>query len=451
MEQPNPEFILIVDDNPDNLSVLSQTLKSAGYAVRVAIDGEDALQQVARSLPALILLDVMMPGIDGFETCRQLKENPDMLAVPILFMTALADDENKVKGLSIGAVDYITKPFNEAEVLARVRVHLKITNLLTTLQIQNQRLKQEVTQRQRAEQALHTLNKDLEARVDQRTEQLSQSLDELKGAQLALVQQEKLSALGSLVAGVAHEINNPMSCIANNIQFVSSYGQQLLAHISLYQQDCPHPGEAVLDHAEDIDLDYLKQDFPNLIESMAVSSDRIKAISRSLRTFARSDAQQKVPFNLHEGLESTLLILKHRLQSQNESDAVKLIKTYGTLPDVFCYPGKLNQVFMNILANALDAFEEHQIQSPTITICTERQNKHVLISITDNAGGMTEEVRSQIFDQAYTTKPVGKGTGLGLSIVHQIVVEEHGGAIECHSMYQEGSEFQILIPIGVSL
>lgn len=186
--KPIAEFILIVDDNPDNLSVLSQTLKGAGYTVRVAMDGESALAQVERALPTLILLDVMMPGIDGFETCKRLKSNAATLEVPVIFMTALSDDSNKVHGLSIGAVDYITKPFNEAEVLARVRIHLKIANLLHTLQGQNQRLKQEIDQRQQAERSLKQLNDELETRVEMRTAQLNQSLRDLQNTQVELVQ-----------------------------------------------------------------------------------------------------------------------------------------------------------------------------------------------------------------------------------------------------------------------
>ena len=206
LNPPTPDFILIVDDNPDNLAVLSQTLKGAGYTVRVAVDGESALRQVAQGLPTLILLDVMMPGIDGFETCRQLKENPDTMAVPIIFMTALADNENKVNGLSLGAVDYITKPFYEEEVLARVRIQLKMQNLLYTLQSQNQQMKQEIDNRQQAEASLQALNDELETRVELRTHQLKTALENLQRSQVELVQREKLSTLGELVSGIGHEI-----------------------------------------------------------------------------------------------------------------------------------------------------------------------------------------------------------------------------------------------------
>lgn len=460
MTPPDADFILIVDDNPANLSILAHSLKRAGYAVRVAVDGESALQQVTEELPTLILLDVMMPGLNGFETCRQLQKNPLTSEIPVIFMTALADNENKVRGLLTGAVDYITKPFNEDEVLLRVKTHLRLRNLLHTLHQQNQQLQQEIHKRQLAEANLQQLNHELEQRVAQRTA-------ELQRTQIKLVQQEKLSTLGELVAGVAHEINNPISCIAGNIEFIGDYSMHLLEHIALYQQHLPEPDDTIAHHAQTIDLEYLKQDLPNLMRSMQMSSDRIYAISNSLRAFVRNDTRRKSLFDLHEGIDSTLLILRHRLRAQENRSEIEVVKTYGALPEISCFPGQLNQVFMNILANAIDAFDEqcakkgashHGVKalaydcqiddtSLQIQVTTEPDDQSVSVTIQDNAGGMSDEVRSHIFEQGYTTKTVHKGTGLGLSIVHQIIVGTHGGQLHCQTQLGKGTTFTIRLPI----
>ncbi|MBD2435409.1 response regulator [Nostoc sp. FACHB-110] len=415
----NSDFVLIVDDNPTNLSVLSQALKSAGFTVRVAEDGETALEMVQNKLPALILLDVQMPGIDGFETCKKLKANPSTQSIPIIFMTALADTENKVKGLSLGAVDYIPKPFEQAEVIARVRMHLQ----------------------------LKQLTDNLEHKVIERTTALQQ-------AQIQLVQQEKLSMLGQLVAGVAHEMNNPISCIISNIHPAQDYIADLTYILQLCQQSYAQLPSALQDAIAQTDLEFILEDLPKLLNSMQVSTERIKDISVSLRNFARTDTSAKVKFNVHEGLDDTLLILRHRLKSVGQRPDIQVVKKYASLPKVECYPGQLNQVFMNILANAIDALEDVWQQgrrindSLTINICTEMSDdENMTIRIADNGAGMSEEVRQRIFDCLFTTKAVGKGTGLGLAIAHQIIVEKHGGAIYVHSTPNQGTEFAIVLPV----
>ncbi|VXD23511.1 Response regulator receiver sensor signal transduction histidine kinase [Planktothrix serta PCC 8927] len=411
-------FILIVDDNPTNLSVLSQTLKGAGFAVRVAEDGESALQLVERKQPALILLDVQMPGIDGFETCKQLKSNPKNQGIPIIFLTALTDVENKVKGLSLGAVDYISKPFEKQEVLARVRVHLQLKQLTETLE-----------------------------------QQVAERTAILEKAQVQLVQQEKLSSLGQLVTGIAHELNNPISCIVNNIPLAQDYVRDLADILTLcqtYYEQLPIPlQEAILT----ADLDFILKDLPQLLNSMKLSTDRIKDISISLRNFARSDSLTKVLFNIHESLDSTLLILSHRLKPLGERAAIQLVKEYGDLPLVECYPGQLNQVFMNLLANAIDALEEAGQQGqmktriPTLKICTSQPDtQSILIRISDNGIGMTEEILQHVFEPLFTTKPVGQGTGLGLVIAYQII-EKHQGKLNLYSTPGQGTNLEIWLPI----
>ncbi|WP_445291779.1 hybrid sensor histidine kinase/response regulator [Calothrix sp. NIES-2098] len=414
-----PGFILIVDDNPTNLSVLAQTLKAAGLSIRIATDGKSALRQLAENSdrPELILLDVQMPGIDGFETCCQLKANPTTQDIPVIFMTALADTHSKVKGLSLGAVDYITKPFEGEEVLARVRVHLQMRLLGKTLQQWNEQLEQRVTERTAA----------------------------LQKAQVQLVQQEKLATLGQLVAGVAHEINNPMGCIYSNIPIAQDYLKDINTILRLYQKCCTSLTPEIEKALKEIDIDFIFEDFSKLLYTLKLSTERIQDISVSLRNFSRLDVDTKVLTNLHDGIDSTLLILGHRLKAVGSYPAIEIIKEYGSIPEVECYPSLLNQVFMNLLANAIDALEEEP--NPTIRICTEMLHGWVIIRILDNGEGISEEVKQRLFEPLFTTKPSGKGTGLGLSIARQIVEEKHGGQLSMVSELGKGCEFVIKIPL----
>ncbi|MEC4985899.1 MAG: ATP-binding protein [Oscillatoria sp. PMC 1068.18] len=267
-----------------------------------------------------------------------------------------------------------------------------------------------------------------------------------------------MSTLGQLVAGVAHEINNPLSFISGNISYAENYLEKIFAHLELYQQQFPNPGEKIEENAEEIDLDYLKKDLPKLISSMKEGTKRIRNISTSLRTFSRADTDSKVEFDLHEGIESTLLILKHRLKANEKRPAIEIIKEYGNLPPVNCYPGQLNQAFMNIIANAVDAldefnqgrsYEEIKSQPNQIIIHTEinPEKTFALVRMKDNGQGIKEEVKARIFDHLFTTKTVEKGTGLGLSISRQIIVEKHQGKLECNSVVGEGTEFVIAIPL----
>ncbi len=422
--------ILAVDDTPANLRVIADTLSPAGYIVAAVTSGERALKRLQTYIPDLILLDIQMPGMNGFETCRQIKENPNTASIPIIFVTALSDDESIGKGFALGAVDYITKPFREAEILARVKTHLQLRNLTA----------------------------NLEKQVEQRTADLTRALEELQSSQMQLVQQEKMATLGNLVAGVAHEINNPLGFIGGNVEAAQEHLQDLLDIVSLYRENTSVP-DTIAEAIADIDPEFIAEDFPKLIASMQSGCDRIHNISTSLRTFSRIDTDKKTEFNLHEGLDSTLLILKYRLKANEDRPKIEIIKNYGELPEVKCYAGQLNQVFMNILANAIDAleesnagksFDEIKAHPNRITINTElsQDKKSVIVGITDNGKGMSEEIRGRIFDRGFTTKRVGKGTGLGMAIAHQIVTEKHGGAIACHSEFGKGTEFIISLPLG---
>ncbi|WGV27355.1 trifunctional serine/threonine-protein kinase/ATP-binding protein/sensor histidine kinase [Halotia branconii] len=287
-------------------------------------------------------------------------------------------------------------------------------------------------------------------------QQTGQALQDLQQAQLQIVQSEKMSALGNLVAGVAHEMNNPLGFIYASLQQAKPSLMDIIEHLKLYQENFPNPGNQIINHAQEIDLDYSLEDLPKMIDSMNMACDRLTNISTSLRTFSRADKDYKVPFNIHEGIDSTILILKHRLKANAQRPAIEVITNYGELPQVKCFPGQLNQVFMNILANAIDALDESNIgrslpeikANPNqITIKTFQENEGVKIAITDNGKGMSEEVQQKIFDHLFTTKAVGKGTGLGLAIARQIVEETHAGKLSCNSVLGEGTEFLIEIPV----
>jgi PAS domain S-box-containing protein len=316
---------------------------------------------------------------------------------------------------------------------------------------------QDISDRKQAELALQ----ESEARERSKAVELEVAINQLRTTQSQLVQNEKMVSLGQLVAGVAHEINNPVSFIHGNLAPARSYTLNLLDLIKTYQYHYPSPATGVLDKIQEIDLDYMTEDLPKIFNSMRVGTDRIVEIVKSLRNFSRLDESAGKSVNIHEGIDSTLMILQNRLKSHSSRPGIQVIKDYQQLPNVECFPGQLNQVFMNILINAIDALEERDKEREieecdrhpsTITIRTYlAAGGFIAVSIADNGRGIPESVKSRLFDPFFTTKPVGKGTGLGLSISHSIIVDRHGGKLSCISTVGEGSEFLVEIPVQQNL
>lgn len=448
VDHPPKDIVLIVDDNPTNLGVLSDVLDRAGWSVSAVKSGVKALERIQFIRPDLILLDVMMPEMDGFETCQHLKAMPDMQHIPIIFMTALSDVADKVKGFELGAVDYITKPFQQAEVIARAQTHLKLYRLQQTIQ---------------------QYNAELEVQVQRRTQELETVIETLKSTQLQLVQTEKMSSLGQLVAGIAHEINNPVNFIHGNLSHAESYMQQMLEAIAVYrplahsaasQGKASEANEALMTLDED-ELDFTQEDFPKLLQSMRTGTTRIRDIVSGLRTFSRIDESPCKEIDLHASIDSTLIILRSRLKSKGEYPEVEIVRKYGELVEIECYSGELNQVFMNIVGNAIDAIQERyhtQLAaeiSPSpgrIEITTQLgADQTVCITITDNGCGMSDTTRHKIFEPFFTTKNVGKGTGLGLALAYAIITEKHQGQLICTSEVGQGTRFEIHLPRRVAI
>ncbi|MFH7024507.1 MAG: ATP-binding protein [Heteroscytonema crispum UTEX LB 1556] len=289
-----------------------------------------------------------------------------------------------------------------------------------------------------------------EKATQEKAEAHQKALKELQKTQVQLIHAEKMSSLGQLVAGVAHEINNPMNFISGNLHYARNYVNDLLNVLQLYQQEYPHPSSEFQKQIQARELDFLIEDLPKVLSSMKVGTDRICNLVRSLRNLSRTDGAKINRVDIHEGIESTLLILQNRLKPNGKYPGITVVKNYGNLPIIECYSEQLNQVFMNIISNAIDALEESTTENPQIQIRTQQIDEHhIAIQIADNGLGITETVKKRIFDPFFTTKDVGKGTGLGLSISYQIV-EKHGGTLKCISAPEKGTEFLIEIPLQKS-
>src|SRR6476469_1526208 len=319
--EPGQADILIVDDVPDNIRFLSNFLVAQGYQVRKALNGQMALTAIKTLAPDLILLDIGLPDLSGYEICRQVKADPSTCSIPIIFLSAGNEATDKVKAFQLGASDYVTKPFYLEEVLVRIQTHLTIQALQKESKAQNQKLQQ--------------------------------ALDELKIAQANLVQQEKMATLKKVVAGVCHEINNPLSFIACNIKPAQNYISQLLSLIELYQQHCNSTDPNIQAFLEDIDLDFVSADLKNILQSMGKGTERIHTVVMALKIFTHLDESGKKSIDLHQSIDQVLALLQHRLAARNDGIIIPVKKEYENLPAITCYADQINQVIFNLLDNAI--------------------------------------------------------------------------------------------------
>ncbi len=414
----NAGTIMVVDDKPSNLKLLGNILRERGYQVRIFPRGDLALKSAVSDPPDLILLDVTMPGMDGYEVCRLLKEHQTTKDLPVVFISALSETDDKIKAFKSGGVDFITKPFQVEEVHARVEIHLTLKKIKSDLEEKN--------------------------RI------LEKAFDELKTAQQILVQSEKMAALGVLVAGIAHEINNPVNFIKSStvgLQKDISDLQRLLRAYEDCQSSCPEKdcSARLVQVKKNIDYDILICEIPEMVSNILEGVRRTEEIVDSLRSYSRLDSAGRQPIDIHEMINTSLSILKTRYK-----DKITIVREFHDILPVSGLPGKLMQVFINIVGNAVDALEMmDQTRNSMIVIRTGihsiEGSPFVKIEIEDNGPGIPHDIVSRVFDPFFTTKDVGKGTGLGLSISIGII-KDHKGFIEAGSATCGGALFSILLP-----
>jgi two-component system NtrC family sensor kinase len=425
--------VLLIDDQ----ELIGETLQrmlapEPDIDLHYCCDPRQALEKAIKQAPTVILLDLVMPHIDGLVLLRWLRLHSATRDIPIMMLSSEENPETKAQAFSQGANDYMLKPPARPELIARIRYHASAHQNYKGMKIAS-------------------------CAAEAHSQQLKNTLHELRRTQAQIIQTEKLAGLEQLVAGLAHEINNPVNFIYGNLDHAHACIQDLLGLIYCFQKHCPQIPPEVQQYADAIDLEFLQADLPKMLTSMKKGTDRIRQIVLSLRNFSRLDESARKRVDIHEGIDSALLILQHRLKAFHDRPEINVVRSYGTLPLVECYPAELNQVFMNVLNNAIDAIDHRRVQAfsehagkiviHTTVVEDINEGPQIAIRFTDNGCGISETVKSRIFDPFFTTKPIGQGTGLGLSISYQVVVHQHRGKMKCHSTPQEGTEVWIEIPI----
>ncbi|NEQ42596.1 MAG: response regulator [Leptolyngbya sp. SIOISBB] len=422
---PQSPVVLLIDDQPIVAeSIRRLLLGEPDIQFHYCSDPQQAIPFAIKVSPTVILQDLVMPDTDGLMLVKFFRNTPATKDIPVIVLSNRDEAMVKAESFSQGANDYLVKLPDPVELIARVRYHsTAYCNLL---------------KRHEADLTL-AYNKELERRVEARTAELKHALENLKQTQSKLIHNEKMSSLGQLVAGIAHEINNPVNFIHGNVEYVERYVTGLYEVLEIYEQNFDNSIAALLDKYAEIDFEFVRADLPKVIKSLKIGTERIQNLVSGLKAFSRFDEAEVKLVDIHQGINSTLMILGPKLKDIN------VTCEYDELSKIECLPGPLNQVFMNIIANAIDAVEH--VDNPSILIRTKGLPHDLIqVTISDNGVGISKETQTKLFDAFFTTKSVGKGTGLGLSISHQIIVEKHGGNISFESEVGQGTTFTIEIP-----